>query len=66
MRTYNGTQDLDLHTLEALYKMMLDSGRDKDWLGFLIANKKRLPLVEPKCCEGGPQWGHAWGCHKSP
>lgn len=22
--------------------------------------------VGSKCCEGGPQWGHAWNCPKAP
>lgn len=26
----------------------------------------REMLVKPKCCEGGPQWGHAWDCKKCP
>jgi hypothetical protein len=21
-------------------------------------------IIEPSCCEGGPQWGHAWDCKK--
>lgn len=23
-------------------------------------------LENPPCCEGGPQWGHAWTCPKCP
>lgn len=23
-------------------------------------------LESPPCCEGGPQWGHAWTCPKCP
>lgn len=22
--------------------------------------------LKPQCCEGGPQWGHAWTCPKCP
>jgi hypothetical protein len=31
------------------------------------ALEERLAALEnPPCCEGGPQWGHAWSCPKCP
>jgi len=35
---YSGTEHLDIHTLKTVYNMM-KSDEDKQWIGFLIANK---------------------------
>lgn len=40
-RGYTGTQEMDLKTLEMLYRQVRSSD-DKEWIGFLIANKRRL------------------------
>jgi hypothetical protein len=29
-------------------------------------NEVSIGLRVVRCCEGGPQWGHAWGCPKCP
>jgi hypothetical protein len=37
-----------------------------DHLITYIANLEARLAKEEKCCEGGPQWGHAWDCPKCP
>lgn len=39
-RRYSGTENLDMHTLKTVHVMM-KSEEDKQWIGFLIANKLR-------------------------
>lgn len=35
--------------------------REAAVLAFLLAELK-WKVENPSCCEGGPQWGHAWDC----
>lgn len=40
---------------------VLDTREAVAVLAFLLAELKRK-VENPPCCEGGPQWGHAWDC----
>jgi hypothetical protein len=41
----------------------IESHEMRMWMALADALEE---LENPPCCNGGPQWGHAWECPKCP
>lgn len=39
---------------------------EDEWHDYILSHFVNVEELQQKCCNGGPQWGHAWDCPKCP